>query len=222
VFERLGQVLAALFGGKPIPGQPQQPETPPPAPVAPVVVPVVVEPAPAPEPKKPLTTKQKTTRAGIAIAAACATAVPLTQTKEGLALKPYKDPAAIVTWCYGETDGKPLAIYTKSQCGDMLRERMGRDYAPKLLAPSCLPQLIDPARRNEFAALIDASYNAGPVAVCKSPMVIRMRADDWVAGCKAFEGWYTTARNRQTGQRIQLRGLVIRRQDEMRLCLRPE
>jgi lysozyme len=127
-----------------------------------------------------------------------------------------------VTWCYGETEGKPLAIYTKDQCGNLLRERMARDYAPKLLAPSCLPQLAEPERRHEFAALIDASYNAGPVAVCKSPMVQRMRADNWVGGCNAFEGWYTTARNRKTGQRIQLRGLVIRRQDEKRLCLRPE
>jgi lysozyme len=217
MFGRLLEVIKALLGGKPVPGQPQEPAAPEPTPVV-VVVPVVV--APPPEPKAPLTPKQKATRAGIAIAAACATAVPLTQTKEGIALKPYKDPAAITTWCYGETEGKPLAIYTKSQCGDMLRERMGRDYAPKVLA--CVPKLIEPARRNEFAALIDASYNAGPVAVCKSPMVIRMRADDWSGGCKAFEGWYTTARNRQTGQRIQLRGLVIRRQDEMRLCLRPE
>jgi lysozyme len=183
-----------------------------------VLVPVPV-PAPAPPKVATLSGKQKT---AAAIAAACAVCLPLTQTKEGLELKPYKDPAAIVTWCYGETEGKPLAIYTKDQCGNLLRERMARDYAPKLLAPSCLPQLAEPERRHEFAALIDASYNAGPVAVCKSPMVQRMRADNWVGGCNAFEGWYTTARNRKTGQRIQLRGLVIRRQDEKRLCLRPE
>jgi lysozyme len=176
------------------------------------------------EPQPPKPPKDAGSRSGTAaiIAAACLVCLPLTQVKEGLSLKPYKDPAAIVTWCYGETEGKPLAIYTKDQCGNLLRERMGRDYAPKLLRPDCLPQLAAPERRNEFAALIDASYNAGPVAVCKSRMVQLMRVGQWVAGCKAFDGWYTTARNRQTGQRIQLRGLVIRRQDEVRLCLRPE
>jgi lysozyme len=174
------------------------------------------------EPQPPKPPKDVGSRSGTAaiIAAACLVCLPLTQVKEGLSLKPYKDPAAIVTWCYGETEGKPLAIYTKDQCGQLLRERMARDYAPKVLA--CLPQLAAPERRHEFAALIDASYNAGPVAVCKSAMVIRMRAGNWVGGCNAFEGWYTTARNRQTGQRIQLRGLVIRRLDEKRLCLRPE
>jgi lysozyme len=155
-----------------------------------------------------------------AIAAACVVCLPLTAAKEGLELKPYKDPAAIVTWCYGETQGKPLAVYTKDQCGAMLRERMGRDYAPKVLA--CLPGLAAPNRRHEFAALIDAAYNAGPVAVCRSPMVQHMRAGNWIAGCRAFDGWYTTARNRKTGVRVRLRGLVIRRADERDLCLKPE
>ena len=157
---------------------------------------------------------------GAAIAAACIVCLPLTAGKEGLVLKPRPDPAAIITWCYGETQGKPLEVYTKDQCGTLLRERMGRDYAPKVLA--CLPALAAPRRRHEFAALIDASYNAGPVAVCNSRMVASMKAGNWTAGCNGFVGWYTTARNRKTGQRIQLRGLVIRRADERALCLRPE
>lgn len=156
----------------------------------------------------------------LAIAAACAVCVPLTARKEGLELKPYRDPAAILTWCYGETQGKPLAVYTKDECGALLRRRMARDYAPKVL--NCLPALAAADRRNEFAALIDAAYNAGPVAVCRSPMVARMRAGQWTAGCAAFVGWYETARNRRTGKRIRLRGLVIRRADEKALCLKPE
>lgn len=153
------------------------------------------------------------------IAAAVLVIAPITASQEGLVTKARPDPAHIPTYCYGETQNvDPERIYTKSECMGLLRKRLARDYAPKILA--CVPQLQERSVY-VFAALVDASYNAGPVAVCKSPMAIRIRAGDWLGGCHAFVGWYTTARDRKTGVRKSLPGLVKRRRDvEAPLCVK--
>jgi lysozyme len=153
------------------------------------------------------------------IAAACAVATPLIMASEGLRTKPYLDPVKIPTVCYGETQVE-MRAYSKDECGAMLRKRLAAIYAPKVLA--CLPQLAAPNRRNEFAALIDSSYNAGPVAVCNSRMAVHIRAGRWTAACSSLEGWYTTARDRRTGVRKSYPGLVRRRVEAKHLCLRPE
>jgi lysozyme len=97
-----------------------------------------------------------------------------------------------------------------------------------LLAKS-LPKYLTPLQKcvtvelpvKTMAALLDASYNAGPAAVCRSPMVKKMNAGDIKGGCNAFEGWYV----RSDGQ--VRRGLVARRSglagdkrvNEKQLCL---
>ena len=154
-----------------------------------------------------------------AIAAAVAIAAPLAMKWEGYAPKTYNDPAGIPTWCYGETEKRlsedPAYIYSKAECATLLRARMQRDYAPRLA--KCLPEIVH--NKYVFGALIDASYNAGWAAVCKSRMAQHIRAGDLYSGCISLDGWYVTARNRKTGQRIKLRGLVSRRLDEQRVCL---
>ncbi|WP_420822359.1 glycoside hydrolase family protein [Sphingomonas ginkgonis] len=156
---------------------------------------------------------------------------PLTVASEGTALRPYWDPAHIRTVCNGETEGVEERAYSRGECGTMLRRRLARDYAPRLL--QCLPNLADDRRTPVFAALLDASYNAGWPAVCSSPMAARIRAADWRGGCLALtaryrlpglgrpsNGWFTTARDRRTGARTELRGLIARRQKEQALCLK--
>lgn len=150
--------------------------------------------------------------AAAAIAAAVAIAAPFAEPREGFAPRPYLDPARIVTYCYGETEGVEARIYSRDECAAKLRRRMARDYAPKIL--SCVPRFADPSKRYAFAASIDAAYNAGPVAFCKSPMARHFNAGHWAAGCDAFPGWYVTARG------VRLRGLVARREGEAALCRR--
>lgn len=155
--------------------------------------------------------------------AACAAAAlfvaPVTAGQEGFVPRARPDPAHIPTYCYGETEHvDPVRIYSRGECMELLRQRLARDYAPKILA--CLPDLADPRRKPVFAAMIDAGYNAGPKAVCSSPMAAKVRARDYAAACNAFVGWYVTARDRRTGKRLVLPGLVKRRRDvERPLCL---
>lgn len=175
---------------------------------------------PAAPPARPIT---KPALAGVvAIAIMAAAAAPIAERWEGFAAKPYLDPAKIRTFCYGETDlAKLIAnhVYDRTECGQLLRDRLAADYAPALLR--CLPELKANAVRARFVggALLDASYNAGPAAVCKSPMAAHVRAGRISAACEALPGWYVTARNRKTGQRIRLAGLVNRRNDERRHCM---
>lgn len=146
------------------------------------------------------------------IAATVATVAPvLTEPNEGYRGKAYRDPAGYLTQCYGERQVDPSVIYTKSECATKLRKRMARDYAPAIV--KCVPDFADPANKWAFGAAIDASYNAGPAAVCRSPMAKAFNAGLWGAGCLMFVGWYDTARGKKYP------GLVKRRQEEKTYCL---
>lgn len=168
-----------------------------------------------------MTGKQKGGIAGIAIMAAVAVAAPIAQRWEGYRGKAYLDPVKVLTQCYGETrDIDPSLIYSKDQCAEKLRARMARDYAPVLA--KCMPSLVGPDWRrhtNVYGALIDASYNAGPERVCIrfAPVV---NAGKLATVCNALPTWMITARNRQTGVRKVYQGLINRRNDERRVCMK--
>lgn len=158
------------------------------------------------------------------IAAACAIAAPLAAKWEGYSPTVYSDSANVKTYCYGETEmlrHDPSHIYAKTECMDLLRQRLQRDYAPKIAA--CLPEIAP--NRFVFGALIDASYNAGPVAVCRSPMAQLIKVGRVSAACDRLPSWYVTAQRRVNGKRVGppflLNGLVNRRKDERRVCLTP-
>lgn len=111
-----------------------------------------------------------------------------------------------ITYCYGQTaefgDVKAGTHFTKQECDAKLAESL-----PKYLAPlqACVHIEIPD---KSMAALLDAAYNAGPAAVCRSPMVAKINEGDIQGGCNAFDGWYV----RSDGQ--VRRGLVDRRSGE--------
>lgn len=155
---------------------------------------------------------------GAAIAAAVLIAAPLAMKFEGYRSKVYRDPAHILTYCYGETQGPidPARIYSKDECATKLRARMAKDYAPKIA--QCLPAVATVEKKYIFGALLDASYNAGPDAVCKSRMARAIKAGQWSLACDGFNNWYTSALNRKTGVRVVFKGLVLRRSAEAQVC----
>ena len=124
-----------------------------------------------------------------------------------------------MTYCHGQTDEfgkvKEGQRFTPAQCKDLLAKSL-----PKYLEPvqKCVTREI-PVKT--MAALVDAAYNAGPAAVCRSPMVAKMNAGDIENGCRAFKGWYVRSDGKER------KGLVARRsgiagdarKNEMQLCL---
>lgn len=149
-----------------------------------------------------------------AIAAAVAVSVAVTAGYEGLRTKPYYDPAHIQTVCYGETE-RAMRSYSPAECLALLQDRQASDYAPAIV--ECVPALADERHRYAFAASIDASYNAGIAAFCRSRMARSFNAGSWKAGCEGFSGWYATAR--VNGRHVPLKGLQRRRLAERKLCL---
>lgn len=164
----------------------------------------------------------KSTRAGAGSLAVIAAATTILTVWEGTDLVAKKDMIGTghpMTYCHGQTDEfgvvKAGQRFTPAQCKDLLAKSL-----PKYLTPlqECVKVEL-PVKT--MAALLDAAYNAGPAAVCRSPMVKKMNAGDIRGGCLAFEGWYI----RSDGQ--VRRGLVARRSglpgdkrvSEKQLCL---
>lgn len=156
--------------------------------------------------------------AGAGCIAACVAFLPNWEGADYVAKRDAIGTGHPITYCHGQTDefGKVKAgtRFTKEQCDDMLAVSL-----PKYLAP--LQKCVKVALPDKtMAALLDAAYNAGPAAVCKSPMVAKMNAGDIRGGCNAFQGWYV----RSDGQ--VRKGLVARRsgigdgrKSERDLCL---
>lgn len=154
--------------------------------------------------------------AGVAFTLAVVSAVtPFTGKWEGTDLVAKRDMIGTghpLTWCHGTTsaDNKTVKAgqrFTPAQCDAQLAKDL-----PKYLTPlqACIHVAL-PVKTE--GALLDAAYNAGPAAVCKSPMVARMNAGNLAAGCAAFQGWYIRA----SGRVVQ--GLINRRADEKKFCL---
>ena len=141
---------------------------------------------------------------------------------EGMDAVAKKDPIGTghpLTYCQGLTsvDGsvKEGQRFTPAQCDERLAKAL-----PKYLTPlqACINVGI-PVK--SMGALLDAAYNAGPAAVCKSPMVKKMNAGDIAGGCRAFQGWYTSSAGQVRKGLVARRGGIAgdKRKSEMQLCL---
>lgn len=148
------------------------------------------------------------THGGVAAgtAAIIAAAVAFTPLWEGMDKVARRDAVGTghpITYCYGQTDEfgkvKVGTKFTKQECDAKLAQSL-----PHYLA------LIEPCIQRDLpvktaAALLDAAWNTGPNAVCRSPMLAKMNAGDIRGGCDAFKGWYIT------GDHHVLPGLIARR-----------
>src|SRR6185503_214123 len=124
------------------------------------------------------------TKAGGFATAVIAVATVFTPVWEGTDLVAKKDMIGTghpMTYCHGQTDEfgkvKEGQRFTPAQCQELLAKSL-----PKYLTPlqKCVTAEV-PVKT--MAALLDAAYNAGPAAVCRSPMVKKMNAGDIIGGC---------------------------------------
>src|SRR5574340_153462 len=156
-------------------------------------------------------TAQPNAKKGAVLAAAVAVATAaFVAPWEGLATKPYRDIVGVVTWCYGETEGKPKAKYTPAECKALLAEKLPRYYAEisSCWGPAIEARLTD----NMRVAFTSGAYNFGSGAFCKSSMVRALKAGDFKQACHALRLY-----NRAGGRVV--RGLYNRRNAEEKLCL---
>ncbi|MDR3361862.1 MAG: lysozyme [Desulfovibrio sp.] len=161
-----------------------------------------------------LAKKSKLTLAGLVGAATIAIVVPFVQEHEGDIPKAYFDVVGVPTFCFGSTEGVTAddvlagKTYTAEECRDSLESELVK-HAQAVLR--CTPSLRD--HPNQLSAAISLAYNIGSSGYCGSTVAKRFNSGDWPGACEAFKMW-----NRAGGRVVQ--GLVNRRNDEARLCLR--
>ena len=159
----------------------------------------------------------------VATAAALAMALPAVKKSEGYWPTVKTDWVGTghpATGGYGETEHVKLGeTHNEKYWSDRLSLRLPQYDAG--IGKCIHVDLPDSVR----AAMVSTAYNAGPAAVCRSPMVAKMNAGDIRGGCDAlltsrvdhgeriYTGWYIHASGRV------VKGLINRREDDRRLCL---
>lgn len=162
-------------------------------------------------------TKSGLTVAGAGVIACCVAFTPTWEGMDTVAKKDMIGTGHPVTYCYGQTDEfgkvKVGTKFTKQECDVKLAESLPK-YMEKVG-----PCVKVPVPVKTMASLVDASYNAGSAAVCKSPMVAKINAGNIRAGCDAFEGWYVRSAGQVRKGLIARRSGIDSRKSEKQLCL---
>jgi lysozyme len=125
---------------------------------------------------------------------------------EGHSNDPYQDIVGVWTVCDGETNVK-MRRYTDAECDGMLRQSLVK-YGNGIL--ECIAV---PISQNQHAAFTSFAYNVGIPSFCKSSLVKKLNAGDYVGACNGMLAWtYAGGKFEQ--------GLANRRKVEQRLCLK--
>lgn len=133
---------------------------------------------------------------------------------EGVVYRGYRDPVGIATKCMGDTRDVVIGRrYSVAECELSMADALINHSKPVL---ACVPALR--GRTNQLAASISWAYNVGARAFCRSVAAKHFNAGDWRGGCLALSK-PVTARG-PNGRSVVLRGLVLRRQREVSLCLK--
>ena len=125
---------------------------------------------------------------------------------EGRSNDPYKDIVGVWTVCDGETNVK-MRRYSNAECDTMLRTSLVK-YGNGVL--ECVNV---PISQNQHAAFTSFAYNVGTGAFCKSSLLKKLNAGDYVGACDGLLAWSYAG-----GKYVQ--GLANRRNVEQRLCLK--
>lgn len=125
---------------------------------------------------------------------------------EGRSNDPYVDIVGVQTVCDGETNVQ-MRRYSDAECDAMLRKSLVK-YGNGVL--ECITV---PVSQNQHAAFTSFAYNVGVPAFCKSTMVKKLNAGDYVGACDGLLAWTYAG-----GKYVQ--GLANRRKIEQRLCLK--
>lgn len=149
--------------------------------------------------------------AGATLASSLLISLPLIAQWEGKRNDPYRDLAGILTVCYGETNVQ-MRRYTDQECKDMLNKSIKKYAGPTLdMTPG-----LD-GHPFALAAATSLSYNTGVPNYAKSTARRLFNQGDIAGGCKALTRFNKV---RIRGKLEVVQGLVNRRQDEYRICIK--
>ena len=143
-------------------------------------------------------------------------AINTTADFEGYVPEGYVDPVGIPTKCWGDTRNVIVGHeYSFEECSRSLNEHMVELVRP---LTRCIRDFADLPDKTK-AAIASMTYNIGSGAMCKSSIVKKLNAGDLEGACKRMKEIYKYARDRRTNEKVELRGLRIRRNYEGDMCL---
>lgn len=148
-----------------------------------------------------------------AVAGAVALAVPFLNEHEGVEHRPYKDVAGVWTVCQGITGPDVILgkVYTQRECDSLLMKHLS---IHKSAVDKSLNVDVPVSTR---AALYSFSFNVGKYAMRNSTAIRRINQGDIKGGCNALSMWNKITVN---GKKVVSKGLVNRRNAEIKLCLK--
>lgn len=148
--------------------------------------------------------KTRVAAASLTISAAALAGIAL---HEGYVGQAYKDPVGIWTIGYGETAGvKPGDTTTKERAMVQLSASANKH------AQGMVQCIKVPLYQYEYDAYVDFTYNVGVGAFCRSGLVKKLNAGDYLGACTELLKWV------YAGNQV-LPGLVARRKKEYNTCL---
>ncbi|WP_018609430.1 glycoside hydrolase family protein [Uliginosibacterium gangwonense] len=165
-----------------------------------------------------MTTKR--TLATVVGAAAAAMLVTFIPKEEGVSQVGYRDPLGIPTKCMGDTHDVVVGkTYTAAQCRASMEQALITHCSPVVESAPAIR-----AHPFALAAACSFTYNAGVAAWKHSDAYQHAKRGQWTDMCRALQiddkgrAIFVTGRDRRTGQRIRLEGLVKRRALERLIC----
>lgn len=136
---------------------------------------------------------------------------------EGWYPKAYKDPVGVWTIGWGTTgaEARPGRTITKKQGEEYLRRDL--DEAERYVKH----YVKVPLTQHQFDALVSLVFNIGVGNFSRSTLLKLVNRRNFIGASGQFTR-YNTARDRETGKRIVLKGLTNRRRDEALLFTLPD
>lgn len=145
--------------------------------------------------------------------------IDLVKKWEGFKAEAYLCPAGVWTIGYGTTTQAGVGLTVAK--GMRITEAEAEYYLQKGLekfADQIRSHVTAEINENEFGAFVSLAYNIGPSAFIKSSALRHFNAGDKERAADSIKLWNKATVN---GKRQVLRGLVNRREDEVRLFQTP-
>jgi len=145
--------------------------------------------------------------------------IDLVKKWEGFKADAYRCPAGVWTIGYGTTT--PAGVGLTVAKGMRITEAEAEYYLQKGLekfASQIRPHITADINENEFGAFVSLAYNIGPRGFIGSSALRHFNAGDKARAAESITLWNKATVN---GKRQVLRGLVNRREDEVRLFQTP-
>jgi len=149
----------------------------------------------------------KVNKTGLSLSIALAISTTVVGYFEGRSLVAYLDPVGIPTICEGITSGVSLGdVSTHEECDDKLKNALNE------FSDAVDKHVTVPLKPTQHAALISFVYNVGETNFARSTLLRKLNSGDYDGACHELPRWVYA-------KGVRLRGLEIRRQKEMEICL---